>query len=322
MHGKPVRFSALVALALIACCAQAQAQKYPVKPVTLVVPWPPGGPSDIVLRALAGATEKHLGQTIVIENKPGASATLAPMQMGASGNPDGYTIVQITLPVFRYPFLRKTAVDPARDFSYIIGVSGYTLGVAVRSDAPWKTFQEFLADAKANPGKITYGTSGAGGTPHITMEQIGKLNGITWTHIPFKGATESVNALLGGHIHADADGNAWAPLVNSGQFRLLVTWGPTRTTKWPTVPILKETGIDMVVASPYGLAGPKGMDPAIVKILHDAFRKGMEEPSFIAAMNTFDQIPWYLSSEDYRSYAVRTLDEQKRIVEEFGLKLE
>jgi tripartite-type tricarboxylate transporter receptor subunit TctC len=195
------------------------------------------------------------------------------------------------------------------------------LGIAVRSDAPWKTFDEFIADAKANPGKISYGTSGAGGTPHITMEQIGKLKGISWTHIPFKGAADSVNALLGGHIHADADGNAWAPMVNSGQFRLLVTWGDTRTKKWPTVPILKEVGINMVVSSPYGLAGPKDMDPTVVKALHDAFKKGMEEPAFLARLDTLDQVPWYLNSEDYRTYALRELGEQKRIVEEFGLKL-
>ena len=229
MHRKFWSIPLLVAIVCGIHATVAVAQNYPTRPVTLIIPWPPGGPGDLVLRALAGATEKHLGQPIVIENRPGASATLAPMQLGRNGNPDGYTITQITLPVFRYPFLRKMTFDPVKDFTYIIGVSGYTLGVAVRSDSPWKSFQEFLADAKANPGKITYGTSGPAARRTSRWSRLRKLHGIKWTHIPFKGATESVNALLGGHIHADADGNAWAPLVNSGQFRLLVTWGATRT---------------------------------------------------------------------------------------------
>ncbi len=322
MRGKLARLLAFAAVASAAYGGAALAQNFPTRPVTLIVPFPAGGPGDIVLRALATATEKHLGQPFVAENRPGASATLGPMQMAANASADGYTISQITLPVFRYPFLRKTTFDPSKDFTYIIGISAYTFGIAVRSDAPWKTFQEFLADAKANPGKISYGTLGGGSTPHITMQQIAKQHGINWTQIPFKGGTESGNALLGGHIHAIADASAWAPLVNSGQFRLLVTWGDSRAKKWPTVPTLKEVGIDMVVSSPYGIAGPKGMDPKIARILHDAIKKGMDEPKFLATLETLDQVPWYLSSEDYHRYALRELVEQKRVVEEFGLKLD
>src|SRR5262245_27891072 len=132
----PRKFGRLIILATLALAPfghAAHAQSYPTRPVTLIVPWPPGGPGDIVLRALASATEKHFGQSFIIENRPGASATLAPTQLAASGNPDGYTITQITLPVFRYPFLRKTTLDPSKDFTYIIGVSSYTLGVVVRS---------------------------------------------------------------------------------------------------------------------------------------------------------------------------------------------
>jgi tripartite-type tricarboxylate transporter receptor subunit TctC len=256
----------------------------------------------------------------VIENKPGAAGTLAPAQVAATAQPDGYTITQIPLVVFRAPFLRKTNYDPARDFSYIIGVTGYVYGVVVRSDSPWKAFQDLLADAKANPGKISYGTPGANTTQHITMMQIAKQHGIDWVHVPFKGGPESINALLGGHINASADTTAWGPQVNAGQFRLLATFGASRTKSWPTAPTLREVGVNMVVTSPYGLAGPKGMDPKIVKILHDAFKKGMDEPSFRATMEKLDQELWYVSSEDYRTYALREIAEQKRVVEEFGLK--
>ncbi len=151
--------------------------------------------------------------------------------------------------------------DPATDFTYIIGLTGYTFGVVVKADAPWKTFNEFLADAKANPGKLNYGTPGAGTSLHITMEQIAKQQGIKWTHVPFKGNAEATNALLGGHINAIADSSGWAQLVNSGQFRLLVTWGAARTKNWPTAPTLRDIGIDIVSNSPFGIGGAEGHGP-------------------------------------------------------------
>ena len=298
----------------------ARAQSYPSRPVTLIVPWPAGGTTDVSLRALASATEMHLGQSIVIENRGGAAGTLGPAQMAANAKPDGYTVAQIPITVFRLPFMVKTSFDPTKDFTYIIGLSGYTFGVVVRNDAPWKTFEEFLADAKANPGKINYGTPGAGTTPHLTMEQIAKQQGIKWTHVPFKGNAESTTSLLGGHIHAVADSTGWAPMVNEGKLRLLVTWGANRTKNWPTVPTLKDIGIDVVSNSPYGVAGPKGMDASVVKALHDAFRKGLEEPSYGVAMAKLNQELVYLSSVDYQNFAMKQIAEAKRMVEELGLK--
>ena len=189
--------------------------------MTLIVPFAAGGTTDIGLRALAAATEKHLGQSIVIENRSGAGGVLGPLQMATNSAPDGYTVAQIPITVFRYPFTRKTTFDPINDLSYILSLSGYTFGIVVKKDAPWATFQDFIADAKANPGKISYGTPGAGTTLHLTMEQIAKQRDIKWTHVPFRGTSESTNALLGGHISAVADASGWAPLVDSGQLRLL-----------------------------------------------------------------------------------------------------
>jgi len=313
---------AFAALALSACAwtGAALAQSFPTRPVTLIVPWPAGGTTDVGLRALAVATEKHLGQPIVIENRAGAAGTLGPAQMAASAKPDGYTIAQIPITIFRYPFMTKVTFDPATDFTYIISLTGYTFGVVVKSDAPWKTFNELLADAKANPGKLNYGSPGAGTSLHITMEQIAKQQGIKWTHVPFKGNADATNALLGGHINAMADSSGWAQLVDSRQLRLLVTWGAARTKNWPEAPTLRDIGIDIVSNSPFGLAGPKGMDPAIVKILHDAFKKGMEEPSYIAVTNKLDQEAFYLSTDDYRKFAAEQIVEAKRFIEELGLK--
>src|SRR5438876_5829540 len=139
----------ILAAGLTAWISAADPQSCPVRPVTRIVPWPAGGTTDVGMRALATATEKHLGQSIVIENRPGGSGTLAPGQMAATAKPDGYTVAQIPITIFRFPFMTKTTFDPTTDFTYIIGVSGSTFGVVVRAEARWKTFQEFLADAKA-----------------------------------------------------------------------------------------------------------------------------------------------------------------------------
>ena len=216
--------------------------------------------------------------------------------------------------------MRKTNLNPATDFTYIIGVSGYTFGVVVRSDAPWKTFKELIDYARANPGKINYGTPGAGTSLHITMEQIAKQQGIRWTHVPFKGTSETTGALLGGHVDAVADATGWASLVNTGQLRLLVLWTASRSKNWPDAPTLREAGIDMVSNSPFGIAGPKGMDPAVVKVIHDAFKRGAEDPVYLDATAKLDQEPAYMSTDDYRRYAAAQLVEQKKLIEDLGLR--
>jgi tripartite-type tricarboxylate transporter receptor subunit TctC len=314
------RSALIAAFALLIGVLPANALDYPTKPVTLIVPWPAGGTTDIGMRALASATEKYLKQKIVVENRPGAGGVLGPQQAAQNVAPDGYTLVQIPITVLRLPFMRKMGFDPATDFTYIIGVSGYTFGVVVRNDAPWKTFAELVAYAKANPGKINYGTPGAGTTLHITMEQIAKQQGLKWVHVPFKGTPETTGALLGGHIDAVADATGWAPLVNSGQLRLLVLWTASRSKTWPEVPTLRETGVDLVSNSPFGIAGPKGMDPAVVKIIHDAFKKGAEDPAYLEATAKLDQESAYMSTEDYRRYVANTIVEQKKLVDDLGLK--
>jgi tripartite-type tricarboxylate transporter receptor subunit TctC len=308
------------AAALPALARIARAQAFPSRPVTLVVPWPAGGATDVAMRALATATERHLGQSIVIENRPGAAGTLGPAHMAATARPDGYTVCQLAVTVFRLPFINRTSFDPAKDFTYVIGLTGYTFGVVVRSDARWRTFQELVAEARARPGTITYGTPGAGGTPHMTMEQIARLQGIKWVHVPFKGNAESTTALLGGHVDAVADATGWGPQVNEGKLRLLVTWGAARTRSWPTAPTLRETGIDLVSSSPYGIGGPKGMSPEVAKVLHDAFRKGLDEPSNLATMAQLDQERFYLDSADYHAFAMGQIAQEKRMVEELGLR--
>jgi tripartite-type tricarboxylate transporter receptor subunit TctC len=299
----------------------AGAQNFPEKPVTLIVPWSAGGGTDVAMRSLAEVTAKYLGQRVVVENRAGASGTIGPNSMAKNSRPDGYTVSQMPITVFRLPHMTKTEFDPMTDFTWIINLTGYTFGVVVRADSPWKTWQDFVAYARANPGKVTYGTPGHGTSLHITMEDIALREGIKWLQVPFKGNADATAALLGGHIMASADSTGWAELVDAGKFRMLVTWGVQRTKRWPQVPTLKELGYDIVSVSPYGIAGPKGMDPKIVKVLHDAFKKGMDDPAFQKILERLDQQEsFYMNSDDYAKYARKTFDDEKATVDRMGLK--
>ena len=314
----PVLRAAACALSLI--CGAVCAQNFPERPITLICPWPAGGTTDVAMRALADAVAKHLGQRVVIDNKPGAAGTLGPSVRASAAKPDGYTLTQLQIGVFRMPYIQKVNYDPIADFTYIIGISGYTFGVVVRADAPWKTWKEFIAYAKANPGKVSYATPGTGTSLHITMEDIATREGLQWLHVPFKGNADATVALLGGHVAASADSTGWGELVDAGKLRMLVSWGAERTKRWPTVPTLKELGYDIVSNSPFGIAGPKGMVPKIVKILHDAFRKAIDDPNYIKTTERLDQERWYVSTEEYAKYARETYIAEKATMERLGLK--
>ncbi|WP_349609709.1 tripartite tricarboxylate transporter substrate binding protein [Cupriavidus sp. DF5525] len=297
--------------------SHALAAGFPDRPVQLIVPWPGG--SDATLRALAEKASQFLGQPIVVVNKPGVSGTLGPAVMAKTAKNDGYTISQIPVSVFRMPHLQATNYDPTTDFTYIIGLSGYRSGVLVRADAPWKTWQEFIAYAKANPGKVTYATPGVNTTNDITMKLIARHDGIRWSDVPFKGTGDATAALMGGHVTALV-GSALGQLVDSGKFRLLVTWGEKRTERWPDIPTLKELGYGLVATSPYGIAGPKGMDDKIVKVLHDAFRRALEDPAIRKLLAQNEEDAFYLGTDAYRNYAHAAYREQKEIVETLHLK--
>jgi tripartite-type tricarboxylate transporter receptor subunit TctC len=152
------------------------------------------------------------------------------------------------------------------------------------------------------------------------MEAIAMKQGIKWIQVPMKGGGETTPAVLGGHVTATADSTGWAPQVDSGDLRLLVTWGNQRTKRWPNVPTLKELGYGIVSNSPFGIAGPKGMDPKVVKILHDAFKKGMEDPAFVKILENFDMEPFYKNTADYVKYVKELCEEGKEMVDKLGLK--
>ena len=297
------------------------AEAFPTKPITLILPFPPGGATDVQLRALALAAQRELGQPIVIVNRPGVGGTLGPAAMAQSAAPDGYTISLIAATLFRLPHLMKVSYDPVADFSYLICLTGYTNGLLVRQDAPWKTVQDLLADARKQPGAISFGSTGRGSSGHIAMERLARAAGVQFNFIPYKGMAEETAALLGGHLMVISD-PGWGALAESGKARVLATLGEARLKRWPEVPTLRELGFDLVVNSPIGLAGPKGMDPKVVKVLHDAFRKAMADPAFNRALEQNDQVPLYLSAEDYSRYAAEQTAREKVFVQELGLKLD
>jgi tripartite-type tricarboxylate transporter receptor subunit TctC len=309
----------IAATAMAAVAVPAFAQDYPVKPVTLIVPWPAGGSTDIAMRAIAEAAGKHLGQPIVVDNKAGGSGTVGPATMAATGKPDGYTIAQIPITVFRLPLMQKTTWDPLKDFTYIVHLTGYTFGVTSNAESQFKTWQDVVDYAKQNPGKITYATPGAGTSLHSGMEQIAAKAGIKLTHVPFKGGAETNAAVLGGHTALQADSSGWKPLVEAGKLRLLMIWTANRSKNWPDTPTLKELGYPFVFDSPFGVAGPKGMDAKIVAKLHDAFKKAIDEPAVQEQLAKYDMVVNYKNTEDYKKFVAETIEAERKVLSDLGL---
>lgn len=312
-------FFALAACMLPMSAGIALAQGYPSKPITMIIPWPAGGSSDLTLRAMGDSASKHLGQPFIYDNKPGASGTLGPATMVASAKPDGYTIAQMPITVMRLPLMQKVTWDTHKDFSYIVHLTGYTFGVTTKADGDFKSWQDVVKYAKDNPGKVTYGTPGAGTSLHIGMEQIAAKAGIKLTMVPFKGGAETNAAVLGGHTHLQADSTGWKPLVDAGQLRLLNIWTPVRSKNWPDTPTLKELGYPFVFDSPFGLAGPKGMDPAHVTKLHNAFKLALEDPAVIDMLRKYDMFPRYMNTADYTKFVDDVIAQEKSALALIGL---
>jgi tripartite-type tricarboxylate transporter receptor subunit TctC len=296
--------------------------RFPDRPVRLICPWAAGGTTDIQMRALAEQAARRLGQPVIVENRAGAGGVLGAQQL-LNERPDGLVLSQMPISVFRHPQMAQRALfNPLEDFTWVIHVTGYLFGIVVRADAPWQTLGQFLDFAKANPGRVNYGTPGVGTSLHITMEQIALARGgIDWTHVPFRGWAENAQALLGGQIQASADSSGWSDLVQSGQMRLLATWGAERAKRFPNVPTLRESGIDIVSISPYGLAGPKGMSADVVRVLHDAFREALFDPAHVAILDRFDMQPMYLGPDDYAAFARRQFVEEGEMIRRMGLRI-
>ena len=297
--------------------ARAQKSGFPNRPISLVVPFPPGNATDISMRALAQAASEKLGQSVVIENRPGAAGTLGPAAVAHSAAPDGYSLAIGPATLFRLPHQQKVNFDPMKDFTYIAVLAAYTFALVINADRPWKSVADLVQHAKAHPDQVNLGGTGAGGTGNINCFMFSKLSGARFNFVPFKGGADMATAMLGGHIDGQTDAG-WSPLVDSGKGRILATFTAQRLARRPDVPTMREAGYDIVSDSPWGLVGPRGMDPEIIKTLETAFLEARKSPGFQRAMEQFDLTDQAMGSAEFTKTAQRIFESERTNLEALG----
>ena len=297
----------------------AVAQTYPDKPITMIVPWPAGGSTDVAMRAISEAAAKHLGQPIVVDNKPGASGTLGPAIMAANAKPDGYTIAQMPITVMRLPLMQKTTWDAVNDFTYVAHLTGYTFGITTSAENQFKTWKDVVDYAKANPGKVTYASPGAGTSLHIGMEQIAAAAGVQLTHVPFKGGAETNAAVLGGHTTLQADSTGWKPLVDGGKLRLLAIWTGERSKNWPNTPDAEGARLSLRVRFPVRHRRTEGHEPGRRRQAARRLQEGRRGLGVIATLAKYDMVPRYMDTATYRKFVDEIIAGEKAALEKIGL---
>ncbi len=280
------RIASLLALSMTAVAATGTyAQKFPDHPITMIVPWAAGGSTDQTGRALAKAAEPHLGKPVIIINKPGASTTIGMAEL-ARAKPDGYTIGTLSSSSYLLALQgRELPYHPIDAFSYISYYGDNLIGIAVPADSRWKTLGDLIAEAKANPEKLNYGTAAIGSTQHLSTEALTLATGAKFTHVPQQGSAGSMTALLGKHIDFITETSVWAPHVAAGRVRLLAVTAPKRAAAYPDVPTFAELGVSPI-RSVQAIIGPAGMPEPVRKTLEGAFRKALKDPGFVNTMKT------------------------------------
>jgi len=298
-------FLALLASALVAAPAFGQ-DAYPTRPITMIVPFPPGGVADLTGRPTAFAMEKFLKQRIIIENKAGAGGAIG-MAATANSKPDGYTILMALSSISIIPpaerlFDRK----PPYEMSQLVPIaliSADPTVLVVRADAPWRTVKDFVEDAKNRPAKINYSSSGIYGTLHMAMEIFANAAGIKLWHVPYSGGGPAVTALLGGQVEALASGpSAVIGQIKGGKLRALASWGDKRLASLPEVPTFKELGYNAEFYIWSGLFAPAETPATIVQTLRSAARRAVEDPDFKTAMAKIETPVYYLDAPDFQKF--------------------
>jgi len=296
---------------------------WPNRPIRFLVPWSAGGVLDGFLRLSFEHASQELGQPFILENRAGARGTLAASFLVSQGRADGYLLAHHHLSVLRHPLLtRARSWDPVDDFSYIMQQSGFVFGLVVHASSPWRSMADFWAAARAAPGRLNYATSGVATTNHLAMEELSARERVEMEHIAFRGASDALNALLGRQIHAIGGSNTWAPNVESGELRLLSVWTRQRLAAFPDVPTLMDLGYGMVVSAPYGVAAPRGLDPAILERLHGALHRAQRSAAVQAYMRRFDMPDEDLGPADYLAFLRERLIYERAMVARLGLSLD
>jgi len=309
---------------LLACvfAATAFAQQYPSKPVTMIVPFPPGGVADIVGRPLAAQMEKSLKQPVVVTNRTGAGGAVG-MAAVAKSAPDGYTILMALSSISIFPvsdrIMGRTPAYEMKDFAPIALITADPTVLVVGADSPWKTLQEFVASAKAYPGKINYSSSGVYGTLHVAMEIFAHSAGIKLFHVPYQGGGPAVTALLGGQVHALASGPAAAiGQIKAGKMRALASWSTERLPLLPEIPTFKELGYDAEFYIWSGVFAPAAAPSPVLDRLRIAVREAATSAEFKAVMEKVATPVAYLDAPAFRSYWERDAARLKVALEKIG----
>ena len=297
--------------ALLACGAAllalaARAQDYPGHPVSMVVPFPPGGVADIAARPLAEAMGRFLKQTVVVENKAGAGGGVG-MQYVARAKPDGYTVLLALSSISIIPEADKIlGRDPMYQLAQLVPIARFTADptvLAVRADSPYKSVADLVEAAKKAPGTIPYGSSGNYGTMHVPMEMFSGVAGAKMLHVPFTGAGPAVVALLGGQVQALSTGpSSVMGHIKGGKVRVLATWGETRHPALPDVPTLKELGYDATFSQWTGLFVPAGTPEPVIAKLREAAKFAVEDATFKGSLAKVETPIQYLDQPQFRSF--------------------
>ena len=279
---------------------------YPAKPVTMIVPFPPGGVADITARPVAEAMGRQLKQVIVVENKAGAGGGVG-MQYVAHAKADGYTVLMALSSISIIPEADKVlGRDPMFRLNELVPIARFTADptvLAVRADSPWKSAKDFVEAAKKAPGALTYGSSGNYGTMHVPMEMLGGAAGVKMLHVPFTGAGPAVVALLGGQVDALSTGpSTIMGHLKGGKIRVLATWGDSRHPALPDVPTLRELGYDAQFSQWTGLFVPAGTPDAAVAKLREAAKAAVSDATFQASLARVETPIQYLDQPQFQSF--------------------
>ncbi len=319
-HAK--RLLALAALSLAATAASAQS--WPSQPIRWIVPYPAGGGADVVARTVAGGMEKPLGQTIVVENRPGA-ATIIGATAVAQAEPSGYMIGTAdsgTL-AFNPSLYAKLSYDPSK-FTYIGGIAKFPLLLAVNVNSPFKTVDDVIQAAKKEPGKLTAASAGAGSPHHLALELFKQRTSADLLHVPYKGAAPAIQDLLGGQVDVMfIDLAAGLPNVKAGKLRVLAAATPERVAALPDAPTMAEQGVPNFTAYAWqGLIGPAGLPEPVVKKLAAELDATLKSPAVSQKMLDMGVIPMPLSSQDFKAYSDQERAAWADVIKKAGIKLE
>jgi tripartite-type tricarboxylate transporter receptor subunit TctC len=307
--------TAILLLALAGGMPPAFAQDYPHKAVRIISPFPPGGGNDVIARIMADALTTQLGQQFVVENRPGASGMIG-SEYVANSPPDGYLLLSAAVDaITMIPALKKDMTYDVEKFTYLAKVSENAMALTVSANLPVKTLAEFIAYAKANPGKVRYGTNGVGAAAHLATELFMKHTGIKMTHVAYKGMANAMSDLLGGHIDfVPLTPVAITPHLKSDKIRILAFTANARHPSMPDVPTVKELGYPSATVTVwYGFAGPGGMPPAVTERLRAAFDTALKDPALREKLTKAGSTVAPVIGEDYRKMVMDELNQWKEI---------